>query len=282
MSEVFFSPIPDWRVQNAAVERFRAYRDLFSSEALYDKYFRYLLTPKSGRWFFKPNGKTGTTSALDFLFYLEFGTRLSVDIVDPEDLNNAPAPHRLASHSAFRLLHHRTDGIDHAAYFRDAKYIVTVRDPFTRALSGFRYLCKSQKLKHPQFSSDRTRMCALVGFDWGAHMDNEAGFERFLEYLKICIVHHDAYPVDTHWAPQWLNIRPDVRTPDIVGRTENMSLFYEEVASVFSVSLDGKRWQFALNNTQATDSPKLSLNPRIRSLMRECFEMDYTYFNYEL
>lgn len=203
----------------------------FAGPAAARNFFALIVTAPDLSWTFRSNGKAATTAALEVLFHLTFGHPLSASLTDPQDLNDRPLPHRLSGLGIFPLLHQRPDVADLRAALSDSLKITVVRDPGARAVSAFRYLCRSERLGHPQFMRDRALLCALTGFDWARDPGTPDGFARFLDYVAMALEHHGTRPVDLHWRPQWMTIRPDLYPPDIVGRAEAFDAFAATLAA---------------------------------------------------
>ncbi|MFT4959089.1 MAG: hypothetical protein ACI92Z_000161 [Paracoccaceae bacterium] len=261
---------------------FEANKDHFSDLFQAGAFLRYLYTPNDGSWALRPNGKTGTTSTLYFLFHLMFGYPLSAQAVVDNSLNEDQAGHMLGRARVFSPLIARNDQSKPSRYLKQTLKLTTVRHPMARALSGFSYLCLSEELRHEMFFVDRVRMNALVGFDWKSHADTADGFVRFLTYLQHEIPHNDTRPLNGHFRPQLLNILPDVLQPDLVGRCEDLPAFFTEIADRLSRPLpDGAVTAQARNVAQVTDRSAL-ITPEATRLVSEIFAGDFEAFGYDL
>ncbi|TDL81897.1 hypothetical protein E2L08_04390 [Palleronia sediminis] len=253
----------------------------FRSPALCNFYHWYWFTPPSGRWAYKPNGKSGTTSTLAFLFWAEFGHPVSTAMHAPGDMNDDAILHRLTTLDLFRRAHHRRDIDSLTGFLGDTTRLTTVRHPATRAISAFRYLSRSHALSHEQFARDRLRMTAVTGMDWTRDADSPEGFERFLDYVAYEIETEDEVPVNNHWGLQVSAIRPDLYPPHAVGRCEALGAFFGGLAD---------RW--GLDPARAADFAAAPLNagggarafapsPHARSRIAEIYAPDFEAFGYD-
>jgi hypothetical protein len=254
----------------------------FESREAHDAFFSYLITPKSGRWAFVSAGKTGTSSALDLLFSIEFGHRNTVSVNDPTDLNRDAQTHRCLNHGIFRPLRGRADITSFQDYLEKSVRIATVRNPVNRLWSAFRYLCRSGKESHPMFLGDRLKMCALVGFDWNSHPYNREGFTRFLEYIRIIKEETNGNGLNNHWKHQWMIIRPDFYKPDIIGRAENPSIFARDLIEMLNG--DPALETVWRNPSDAKDRelPEYFAEVSIRNTMADLYAEDFQAFGYDL
>ena len=248
------------------------------------EFFRYIITPASNRWAFKPNGKTATTLALTGLFAVEFGCLPSTGIIDPTDQNANPLPHRLTGYDVFRFLLNRHDIKSLSDALQSTCYIATVRHPVTRCISSFRYLCASHDRSHVQFAADRTRMSALTGFNWSRDPNTVDGMMRFLDYIEISNEYSTSRLVDNHWRSQFDTIRPDLFPPDIVGRTENMREFFGELASRFNCPMPWLEELLAIrmNRGAETDVSELGDDTSVKRRVAEVYRKDFDAFGYHI
>lgn len=284
LGQIFADRAPERKEQKArlrtALERHGAQ---FSTEAEAFGFFHYIVTPRSGGWAFKPSGKTGTTSALHFLFHLEFGRPLRAAVTRPGDLNVDQAAHELARARVFAFLPERGEAEDCLAYLRRTLRLATVRHPGPRALSGFRYFCRAQAEGKEQFAVDRLRMNALVDFDWERHPDTPEGFVRFLEFIRLELAENTTRRTNEHWAPQHLNIRPEVFEPELLGRTENLPAFFLAVAERLDRPLPpGVELDTPRNPQAPVDRDAFLDHPQARRLIAEVFARDFEAFGYDL
>lgn len=258
---------------------FAALGPAFESRTEHDAFLNVLYTPASGRWCFASSGKTGTTSALAMLFELEFGVPLTARVADPADMNADAAQHRTVMAGVFRLLPQRGDVPDIPAFLASTLRIATVRHPTARAWSAFRYLCRSQALGHIQFAAERIRLCALTGFDWTRDPDRPEGFLRFLDYVETAVAHAATRMPDNHWRPQWMDIRPDVFRPDILGRCEDLRAFAAALAD--RLRPDAPPPAVPHRNAGDTPAPDWLARADIRAKLAAVYARDYEDFGYE-
>lgn len=251
----------------------------FRNRAEMEAFFRYVFTPRSNRWAFLSSGKTGTTSAIGMLFELEFGVPLTASAGSLTDMNRDGAVHHTIEAGVFRALHQRADIDSMTAYLRGTLRIATVRHPTDRAWSAFRYLCRSQDLAHPQFAQDRIRLCATTGFDWTRHARSRDGFLLFLDYVALGLSESGGMPVNNHWRPQVMDIRPDLFPPDILGRMEDPAAFAAALQARLGPS--ARLAPRALNRSDDGDHPDWLSESAVRARLEQVYAADYEAFRYD-
>ena len=285
-ADAVFFDLPRWEgSKQRLAAAFGAMPGAFRDRATSDEFFSYMVTPRSGRWAFRPNGKAATTTALEALFFLEFGHPNTARIADPTDMNPDAAVHRMAGSGVFRHLHLRHDAEDLPGFLRATDYVATVRHPGARALSAFRYLCRSHRAAHPQFAAERFRMTALTGFDWDRHDGTEEGFRRFLDYVRLCNERQVGRPVNNHFRPQADTIRPDLFPPAVLGRVEDMPAFFRDLADRLRPGAAMPQgWADRRANrgapAQAGDIALLRA-PGVRRRIEACYAADFEAFGYD-
>lgn len=279
---VFHSPAPPRAALRSAAEPFfETHRAAFASLPRAVQFLSYVFTPASGAWAFRPNGKTGTTSTLHFLFHLEFGQPLEAKVRSADGMNtDSAAAHRLAEARVFSMLGARGDGRDPAEVLARALRLTTIRHPMDRAVSSFLYLCRAQDLQSTLFADDRLRMTALTGFDWGAHGFTLTGFERFLDYVAIELPHHDARPLDSHFRPQVLNVLPEVLRPDLMGRCEDLPAFFRQIAARLDRPLPPDIDLETPRNRQDVPGRDALETPATRARVAQVYAADFDAFDY--
>ncbi|MEP2426635.1 MAG: sulfotransferase family 2 domain-containing protein [Tateyamaria sp.] len=279
---VFNTKVLPQPAAKARVKSFQAaHPETFAQPAEAITYLRYIFTDAQGLWCFRTNGKTGTTSTLFFLFHLTFGIPLKAVVRDENSINEDQAGHSLHKARVFSSVCDCGTELDFGSYLARALRLTTVRHPFTRALSGFIYLCRAHDMKSDRFLTERLRMCALTQFDWDKHAYTVEGFERFLTYLEQDLAHHATRPVDSHFRPQVLNILPDVFCPDLIGRCEDLPTFFANIAA----RLDRPAPQGALEakprNTQQISDRAIFDTPDTRRRVGHIFAADFLAFGYD-
>lgn len=280
---VFHSPAPPWSELPRAAAGLRArYGDQFASPREANQFFRNMVVPACGSWVFVPNGKTGTSSTLFFLFHLMFGVPLTTRTFSETQMPAASGTaHHLVEARVFARLALIGEGRDPVQIFDQALRLCTVRDPFARAVSGFRYLCLSQEKQAPQFLEDRQRLCAMTGFHWDRDPGREAGFLRFLDYIEASLPHHDSRPVDSHFRPQVMNLRLEVTQPHLIGRCEDLPGFFRESATRLDRPLPEGLDLDARHNRQPDAGRAAFDTPATRARVAELFAADYDALGYE-
>ena len=282
MSGVFHTRAPGWEALARAAKPFRdRYGDAFGSAPEANQFFRNMVVPACGSWLFCPNGKAGSTSTLHFLFHLMFGVPLTARS-QPESRMQAEngTAHQLTNSRVFAWLALVGEGRDPVAIFDSALRLSTVRDPFARAVSGFLYLCHAQEVAAPRFLEVRQRLCAMTRFDWNRHPGTQDGFLRYLDHLEAELAHHDSLPVDSHFRPQVLNLRPGIVRPHLVGRCEDLPAFFREIAARLDRPLPEGIDLDARHNRQP-DAGRAALDtPATRARVTRIFAADYEAFGY--
>lgn len=273
------------RQEGATSRLSQAYRSMpgaFATRSASDEFFSYMVTPRSGRWAFRPNGKAGSTVALHALFRLSFGHELSVKVSDPRDINPDGSIHRTMWAGVFRPLHLRHDVDDLPHYLRHTRYLSIVRNPADRAVSAFRYICRSHAEAHKQFADERIRMTAMTGFDWDKHCLTPGGFNRFLEYVQISCDSCAGRLVNNHFAPQFDTIRPDLFPPAVLGRLEDLRSFVANLRELLCPMTTIPEDFYARRYNKASDDGATSLlaQSETMSRIRACYQKDYEMFGY--
>ncbi|SNT34787.1 sulfotransferase family 2 domain-containing protein [Tropicimonas sediminicola] len=251
----------------------------FESRAAHHLFFQYIFTPKSNAWAYSPAGKTGTNSALALLFELEFGVPLKATVSSEANLSDS-ALHLTMAAGVFRELLARHDIESLAGYLDKTVRIATIRNPTGRAWSSFRYLCKSNRLGSPQFVEERIRLTAATGFDWEEHPFTQDGFERFLDYVHLSVSGFAGRAPNSHWRPQWLDIRPDVYKPNVVGRLEEADKFERDLCEALGKRPKGASARLNVNDEMAS-LPEWIGRSEVRSRLISVYGKDYEAFGYE-
>lgn len=258
----------------------QAHPALFPNSATARRYCGNICFPRSGRWVYQLNGKSGNSSTLALLFELEFGVPFGVKMVSPTNQHPDFALFELCRAGVFGnpLL----QGLSLADF--DALpglRIATVRNPFTRAVSSFLYLCRSQKLGDVRFVLERLRLQAIVGFDWAQHDGTPEGFLRFLDYIRLLQTQGTPDMIDAHWLPQVQHIQPAVYRPDLIGRTEDMAGFVAALADRLGQTAPQRL--AARNRTPARPDlfARFYADPAAADLVRRIYAADFETFGYD-
>lgn len=281
MSSLFtIAPARHLRKHRRAKIFYEDNKALLSDEKDAYGFLDYIFTPADKSWAYLPSGKTGTSSTLAFLFHLTTGHPLTAHLQQVSGMNPDQAAHELHRTQVFCSLLARGDRSKPASILQETLKLATVRNPLDRAISGFRYLCQADAQGMMQFYTDRVRMSALTGFDWTRHRDTAEGFERFLDYLRIELVHHADRPVDSHFRPQVLNIRPALFQPDLLGRCEDMGAFFTAIADRLERNLPEGALSAAPRNRGIGPAQFDQVSGAARRLVAEIFAEDYDTFGY--
>jgi hypothetical protein len=192
-------------------------------------YLRSVILPPSLRWAYVLNGKSASSTLLRFLFRVEFGSELTVAFDSNWDINPAALVHQLYDRNVF----HRAVWIPLSAgellERPDLLRIALVRHPLARAISAFRYFCRSNELRHGFFLEDRLRINAMTGFDWHRMPYTEAGMLSFLDYIEADQSRFGSARVNHHWRLQADNVYPEIFRPTHLGKVETLDSFLREL-----------------------------------------------------
>lgn len=264
----------------------KRYPRRFSSQAAAKRYCGNLWFPKSKRWMYQLNGKSGNTFILGLLFELEFGVPFQ-----------AALSTKVNQHPDFALFQTCIAGVLANVAQRElslqafqdmpALRLATVRNPFDRALSGFFYLCRSQTVGDQRFLTERIRIQAMTQFDWTLDPNTPHGFVKFLSYVAQMQAQGDPMLVDAHWLPQEKHIEPTIYKPDLIGRTEAMGGFARNIAARLETDLPEEietrlsRNESANSATRTERRAQFYSDPEAANLVRQIYEQDFELFGYE-
>lgn len=185
-----------------------------------------VLVPATFRWAYATNAKAATTAILMALYRLEFGHALTARMDDPFGMNSEQSPHQLAAPRIFARLDQVADPLPR---LDTALRFAAVREPFARALSGFRYICRAQEIGTSFLFSERVHMDAEHGFDWNTDPLTEKGFLIYLDYVEAGTTRPYPNP-NPHLRPQWMNINAGPFRPDLLGRIEALPALFTALA----------------------------------------------------
>lgn len=251
------------------------YRSMFPEKSDMVRYLDALTMPASGGWTFGRIPKNGTTTVLSALHYLEFGTPLTAQVEARNNTNEDNAPHMLDQAGVFMS----PIQTDHSPKtIKESLRLTVLRNPAERALSSFKYLCRSQELKTTHFAPLRLRIAAISGLDWQEHLYAPAGFNRFLDYIEINLT-NTSFPLDRHIAPQTYSLPRDIFKPYMIGRTEDMKRFLIGLADEFEDRLP----QHILNTHNNANVAELPFRLTRATLTRleDLFAQDYEWYESE-
>jgi hypothetical protein len=265
------------RLVQELMERFPGH---FGSAEAALRFTRQVWFPASRSWRYQLNGKSGTTYVLNLLFELEYGAPFTCQVSAVTTGNQHP-DFALFQLSQAGLYSNSVREEEDLAAFDGFKglSLATVRNPYSRALSGYRYICRSHEAGDRRFLAERIRMNALAGMNWDLHLNTPEGFGRFLSYIREQADTMGPESVDAHWMQQVLHIRPDIYQPDLIGRTDRLEAFSDEVAA----RLDRPRLQSDgpahRNQTSGGSSVNDSyLTPERRRIIEEVYGPDLEFF----
>lgn len=265
--------------QRVAIRNSRAdFPGQFRSNEDVGFYLMQVTLPPSMRWGFISVGKNASSSTKRLLFRAEFGSEMTTEVLPLHDINPSAAIHVLTEHRVF------TNALQMGLSARQIlgtkgpkERICVLRDPMARAVSAYRYLCKSHVEKSRWFSGDRFRMNAVTGFDWNQHTGTLDGFHRFLDYIAWQIDAEGVEQVDGHWRPQVEFIKPAIFQPTIIGRMEDMAPYWRTLSERFGVPLaDDSPWE----NRQPPAPDDMARDTSAVTKVQAIYSADYEAFGY--
>jgi hypothetical protein len=226
MKTIFGRPLGAEKRDAAAKETADQFPLSFPNKSIATQYLFRVILPPSLRWVYRPVGKTGTSSLLKLLFEIEFGTKFSFKTTPLDDINPSHEFHMLANSRVFgRALEY---GLSLPALIADPRYgvrIALVRNPYSRAVSAWRYLCLSHEKKSRWLELERLRLMAICGFDWDVHPNTAYGYNLFLDYIEAEIANVGADNINEHWRPQCVCLKPEAFQPEMLGKLEDLKPF---------------------------------------------------------
>ncbi len=276
------APLPRARQIRRVEPFFRAHPGAFATPAEALRWLGRIVVPADGAWALMPNGKSGTTSTLHFLFHLSFGRPLTSRLQPPENPNRDQAAHQLAAAGVLSPLPAAADLPPPHRLLPASLRLTTVREPLARAVSGFRYLCRSHRMQSPMFFETRVRLEARTGFDWDRDGDTARGLLLFLEFLAAEQADRPARqprPINSHFRPQSDTIRPALFAPDLIGRCEDLPGFFAAIAARLDRPLPEGALSAPARNVAGPGGEAL-ITPDARRLARQVFAADYEAFGY--
>jgi hypothetical protein len=282
--QLLFPPRPMQAAEQTAsllAEMAAAVGGQFSSASAIKQYLKLIILPPSRAWRYQLNGKTGNTFTLNLLFELDHGHSFQGHVA-PSETGNQHPHFALFAQVGTGLLDTALNRTESWQAFRDfpGLRLATVRNPYQRAVSGFRYLCRSHEVGDRRFLPERLRLMALTGFDFERDHGTVQGFDRFLRYIQDFADTFGADAVDPHWRSQALHIRPDLYRPDIVGRTEEMASFAAEVARRLGRPLVSDLAQLNCNPSTSGVQGDLLSSAHVRRRIEQIYADDFTLFEY--
>ncbi|QDL94702.1 transposase (plasmid) [Paroceanicella profunda] len=271
-------PVPAADQSRAVAATRRAFPGHFPDAAAAAGFLFQVILPPSRRWGFISVGKNASSTTLRLLFRAEFGCDMTVQATPAHDINPAAALHMLVEHGVFtRAAWQGLSAPDLLGARGPGERICVVREPFDRAVSGFRYLCRSHRARSLWFARDRFRMNAALGFDWSRHPDTAEGFRLFLRYIAWQVETEGRDAVDAHWRPQATFIKPEVFRPTLTGRMEDMAGYCRSL----SERLGGPPPDTDIReNRQPDPQQALRTDREARRLCEALYAIDYEAFGY--
>lgn len=160
---------------------------------------------------------------------------------------------------------------------RDPSFLkwTVVRNPFTRALSGF--LDKVGR-DEPQFANVRGRIAQLRGVKPAKVEHTSVTFEEFCHALKSFEKPHE---FDPHWRPQAAHTCADILPYDHVAKLESLDESEGEIGRMLGL----KNLSFTSQRPHATganDRLAEHYTPEAEAIIREVYADDFKTFGYSL
>jgi len=224
------------------------------------------------RYFFCEVAKSGCTAIKKELWRQEL-----LGVPMPEKfLNTKHNPHAVFHHHL--LIKPFQMGLTKFNEFiRDTQTIkwAVVRNPFTRALSG--YLNKIKR-NEPQFKNIARRIAKFRGVAPEKVQHDSVSFE---EYCRALSTFEKPIEFDQHWRPQYDHICADIIPYTFFAKLEGLDQDAEEIARKIGL----KKLIFTSGRGHATDSKKkLSeyYNQKSADIVRKVYAKDFKNFGYSL
>lgn len=235
--------------------------------------------PRSENWIYQLNAKSGNTSTFALLFELEFGVPFHVHLKTETNQHPDFALFQIGQAGLYATVRGRGLTLAEFDSFPGLR-LATVRNPFTRAVSSFLYLCRSQKIGDRRFLSERIRISALGGFDWSRHDGTAKGFLKFLAYTRATQLQCTPDMIDAHWLPQVQHIQPTIYRPDLIGRVEELDKFAVEIAERLGKRPPKKKPH--RNQSKKGDEKRIDFyaDKAAVRMVREIYADDFTAFDY--
>jgi hypothetical protein len=234
------------------------------------------ILPPSKRWIFLSLGKNASSSTLQLLFELEYGTRLTAHFDALHDINPSAVVHKLADTGVFARAIELGLGLD-ALLALPAERLLIVRSPYARAISAFRYFCTSDEMAASWFLTERLRANAMVGFDWETMPGTAEGLRRFLAYIEAEVAERGPYALNPHWCIQARSGFPDVYRPTLTGRLEALDDFYRALCDRLGQALPA---EIARRNLQPPAPDALAGDAEARRMIERIYAEDFEVFGY--
>lgn len=279
MKSLFQMPVGREKRDRAIKETMQRFPGQFRTSSIASEYLFRIILPPSRRWAYKPVAKCGSSSLLKLLFEIEFETKFTVKITNEDDnINDAHQSHVIANSRVFgRALEYGYSLHDVRLDARFGERIVLVRDPYSRLVSAWEYICLSHAKRSRRFEFDRLRLSAVCGFDWDKHPHTVYGLRLFLDYVQAEMAAVGTDNVNEHWRPQYDAIKPEAFGPSIVGKLEKLQEFLSEMSRKLecNAGIELPRENFG----PESDRMKYDVK-EIRNGCETVYKNDYNYFEY--
>lgn len=236
------------------------------------RYLDTLTLPASGAWAYARIPKTGTHSVLAALHRFEFDCEITTPVQVGDNTSDDMAPHLLDVAGVFMSplqTHHAPEVLTNALRF------TLVRNPVQRAVSGFRYLCRSHETASRHLAPTRLRISAATGLDWNAEANTAVGLEKMVRFVEASL-DVKRMQLDGHIAPQTMILDHEVFKPYMTGRTEDMGRFLTSLSEELGVR-DVTLQRDVMRNTQP-ESNSFVVNNRLRTMIEMVFAADMEWY----
>ena len=251
---------------------FRKHRQLLKGMPEAKRFRQNIVVSQYGNWAYQLTGKSGSSTMLSYLFELDFGCPFKVNRRDQRNI-----------HPEFALFAVKTSGVWTNAHqlqlsfkTNDFLRIALVRDPVSRVVSAFRYICQSQTAGDERFLNERIRLNAIVKFDWENDPDTDVGFEKFLDYIEWVMKERPQIEWDAHWMPQYVHIVPEIYKPNLLGKLEDFDAFTVKLCARLDKPHLAPKRRVNVSSKPETPLPTDTIKRRIRDI----YERDYETFGY--
>lgn len=274
-----FTPVLPSQQADAITASLAAFPAEFLSEEAARLFLFQIILPPSLRWAFISVGKSASTSTMHALYQAEFGHPFTAVTTPLSDINPDGSTHLLTDYRVFgRALWQGMTAQDITSSSTIRERICVVRHPLERAISGFRYICRSHEERARWFAAERFQMDAVVGFDWERHIYTSEGFERFLRFIEWQLDQFGSESVNGHWRPQLAFIKPAVFRPTLIGRMEDMAGYYTTLAERLELSQPlHPSWK----NRQPDAEFDFLKTDLTLALCQKIYGADYEHFGYD-
>lgn len=158
-----------------------------------------------------------------------------------------------------------------------------VRNPYARIWSAYNDkiagLGGQGEMSFKEYAIVNQRICERLGKTWdvdAARSGAAISFDDFLRYLQET----RGEVQDRHWHPQWMTMRPDIITYDLVGRTEHLEQDFARL--MITLGIHEKYWfvQLLQQNRKAKSGWRSHYDESRARIIHDIYEKDFDTFGY--